>query len=365
MSSSDALRSELRELLSVPAAPRLWARFNVGNLDTYTSGALIRSSSVTRGHFRFRLLVFPKGTSTTNGLSLSAFIEADASASLIPEWSFPDVRVCITLVNHKDSSQNVTKMHTHTFKKDSIDSGWHDMAKISDLTNARKGWLGPTKSLLICGTAICDMSKESWLTMLNPECKAQACLASNLSSLLSSGWRSDAALQVDGREIKVHSLILAARSPVFKQMLDSGMEESNTHIVSITDVSWDVLNHLCGFMYSGVVDDSAWENDATLSALMRAAAKYQVLSLLDICAEKAEELLVADTAADWLVLSAQLNVEQLKDHCAAFVAKHLADVQATSGWERLMQDKQMVFELAPLLFRTISPPAKKPRLEAS
>mmetsp|Transcript_7803 Transcript_7803/g.22071 ORF Transcript_7803/g.22071 Transcript_7803/m.22071 type:complete len:156 (-) Transcript_7803:29-496(-) len=98
------------------------------------------------------------------------------------------------------------------------------------------------------------------------------------------------------------------------------------------------------------------KSDATVSALMRAAAKYQVLSLLDLCAEKAKDVVDVDTAANWLLLSTQLNVEQLKDHCLAFVAKHLADVQATPGWEHLMQDKQMVFELAPLLFRTVSPP---------
>jgi len=332
---------------------------------SYKMGDLLRSSSVTNGHFCFRLLVYPHGTSASKGKSLSAFIEAAPSVSLIPEWSFEDVRYTIVLVNHQDPSHNMVKRDTFSFTKNKIDRGWHDMCRISDLMDPDQGWLGPDNSILITGSATVSLSEESWLAMLSPQAKAQAHLASDLSSLLSTGWHADVALLVDGRVMRVHSLIIATRSPVFKQMLNSGMRESSTHTINITDMDWDVLNHLCNFMYSGMVKDSVWANDATICAMMHAASKYEVLSLLELCAEKVIELVSVDNAADWLLVSAQLNIESLKAFCVNFVVQHLSEVQTTTGWERLMQDKQMVFDLAPLLFETISPPAKKRRQEAS
>mmetsp|Transcript_38480 Transcript_38480/g.57455 ORF Transcript_38480/g.57455 Transcript_38480/m.57455 type:complete len:157 (-) Transcript_38480:43-513(-) len=106
------------------------------------------------------------------------------------------------------------------------------------------------------------------------------------------------------------------------------------------------------------------KSDATVSALMRAAATYQVLSLLNLSAQKAEELVDVNTAVKWLQISTQLAIEQLKDHCAAFVVKRLGHVPAKPDWEHFMQDKQMVFERASLFFRTISSQAKRRRSEA-
>jgi len=305
--------------------------------------------------------LYPHGTSASKGKSLSAFIEAAPSVSLIPEWSFKDVNYTIVLVNQQDPAQNIVKRDTFSFTKDKIDRGWHDMYRISDLMDPDQGWLGPDGSVLITGSASVALTEESWLAMLSPQAKAQAHLASDFSSLLSSGWHADVALLVDGRVMKVHSLIIATRSHVFKQMLNSGMRESSTHTINITDMDWDVLNHLCNFMYSGMVKNSVWANDATICSLMHAASKYEVLSLLDLCAEKVAELVSVDNAANWLLVSTQLNIEPLKAFCANFVVKHLSEVQTTTGWERLMQDKQMVFDLAPLLFQTISPPSEKKR----
>ena len=47
------------------------------------------------------------------------------------------------------------------------------------------------------------------------------------------------------------------------------------------------------------------------------------------------------------------NTETLKSHCLEFVAKHLDEVQDTDDWDALMRDKQMLGEVAPLLFQTI------------
>eukprot|EP00747_Dinoflagellata_sp_TGD_P053579 gnl/TRDRNA2_/TRDRNA2_148537_c0_seq1.p2 gnl/TRDRNA2_/TRDRNA2_148537_c0~~gnl/TRDRNA2_/TRDRNA2_148537_c0_seq1.p2 ORF type:complete len:105 (-),score=33.63 gnl/TRDRNA2_/TRDRNA2_148537_c0_seq1:41-355(-) len=92
---------------------------------------------------------------------------------------------------------------------------------------------------------------------------------------------------------------------------------------------------------------------------MRAAAKYELPGLVRLCEAKATMRVVVSNAADWLRLAAQVNAESLKGHCLQFVAVHIGEVQDTEGWERLMQDKQLFAELAPVLFQTISPSTKK------
>ena len=104
--------------------------------------------------------------------------------------------------------------------------------------------------------------------MLLPEAVAQLSLKSDFSTLLSSGWHSDVTLRAGGSELKVHKLILAARSPVFKQMFASEMTEASTGVVTISDVQPDVLHLLCDFMYSGGLQETAWESDDTISGLM-------------------------------------------------------------------------------------------------
>eukprot|EP00927_Polykrikos_kofoidii_P048381 TRINITY_DN4266_c0_g1_i1.p1 TRINITY_DN4266_c0_g1~~TRINITY_DN4266_c0_g1_i1.p1 ORF type:complete len:1211 (-),score=249.41 TRINITY_DN4266_c0_g1_i1:146-3778(-) len=111
-----------------------------------------RSQSKTVGNFRFRILVFPSGTHTTNGQQVSAFVEADAVEGLDPRWVFQGVKYQITIINWLNYRHSITKADTWTFSKDGIDRGWHDMLKTSELTT-ETGWLGPDNS--ICLRASC------------------------------------------------------------------------------------------------------------------------------------------------------------------------------------------------------------------
>lgn len=344
---------------SLPAPSAGHAQLEVCDLAAYQPGTAIRSASVAAGHLRYRILTFPVGVNQAMGNKyLSVFIEVDPEG-LIEQWSFEKVRYSITLVNRRDASLNHTREDVCTFNKSCTDRGWHDFFKISQIAKGDNGWLGHGNSILLYGNAEVDMSRDSWLRMST----CQHCLALNISSLLSSGWHADVKLSVGDHEVDAHSVILAARSPVFKQMLDSGMKESSTHRVSITDMDPGVLNLFINFMYSGTVDDLSCAGEATICALMHAGSKYEVPSLVEFCAEKVKEFVSVDNSVDWLLVAEQFNVERLRDFCAKFIGTHLSQVQTTPGWERLMQDKQMVFDLAPLLFRKISPPVKRPRLD--
>lgn len=128
--------------------------FLVPGWTNFTIGQTIRSDVFTVGDFSFRLLVFPRGTQCTGGNQLSAFVEAVQQESMDARWTVESVRYQITLINWIDYRASITKVDTHTFSKDVIDRGWHDMQRVCDMTVGR-GWLGPDGSVLLRASCLC------------------------------------------------------------------------------------------------------------------------------------------------------------------------------------------------------------------
>lgn len=192
---------------------------------------------------------------------------------------------------------------------------------------------------------------------------------SDLETLWGSGQWNDIALQTQGGELLAHRVVLAARSPVFERMLNTGMAERVTGVIKITDVSFPNLQRLCRFMYTGTVsdDDGLWDNVEAACGLFQAAAKYEVLGLVRICASKVAAMVTVDNVADLLMLALRIGpqADTLKARAMQFITGHLSYVQVTLGWQRLMQDTRLVSEMAPLLFQMISPPAKRRRTTKS
>jgi len=233
------------------------------------------------------------------------------------------------------------------------------MLSISKLESNSSEWLGPGGELRLRATVIANLSEKEWEAMSCPEALASKRLESDFSTLLVSGWQSDIVLQAGSEELRVHSIILGARSAVFKQMFSSGMREKTTGKVEITDVEPAVLKSLCEFAYTGKVSETAWCTEESIAALLAAACKYDMPSLGRVCEIRAEGKLALENAADWLILASQHNAESLKSSCLSFIAGNIAEVQTTQGWSRLMQAKGVLCEVAPLLFQSITPPAKR------
>merc|ERR1712217_858204 len=145
--------------------------------------------------------------------------------------------------------------------------------------------------------------------------------------------------------------------------MGSDMSERSTGIVEISDVQPDVLQMLCEFAYTGNIKGKAWAAENTVCELLRAASKYEIPSLERLCADQVQRMTTIENAADRLTVATQINAGELKSHCLQFIADHLRQVKNTEGWARLMQDKQMLCEIAPLLFDTMSSPTKRPRTE--
>ena len=82
------------------------------------------------------------------------------------------------------------------------------------------------------------------------------CLSNDLKRLYESGHDSDVKLIVNGHDFEAHKTILMARSEVFAAMFISGMNESQSNTIEITDIEPTIIDIMLRFMYTGKVDKS-------------------------------------------------------------------------------------------------------------
>ena len=325
-------------------------------------GRPARSESWRHGRFRFRLAVYPKGASGSYARYVSAFVEADPPGCLCSEWRFEDVVYSITMVNWGDPRRSKVRTGICTFSANSSD-GWAGHPKFilrSELWSG--GWLGPDGEMHFRATATVDVPEEEWEAMLDPTARAAASLPSDLRALLSSCWQGDVTLRAaDGGELVAHRLVLAARSPILKELLTTGDAGNAKGHIDMPELDSDTLGRLCQYLYSGTVEYDVWCDDNAARTLLKAAARYGLVDLKELCEAWARRRVDVRTVADWLRAAVEASAHALRRHCLRTIAENLPAVQEEDGWERLMSDNHLLGELAPDLLREIGTRMKQPR----
>ena len=117
-------------------------------------------------------------------------------------------------------------------------------------------------------------------------------LVSDYSSLLQNASKSDMTLICPGGgEVKVHSLIMATRSPVFDSMVKSDMEEMASGIVKINDFDIGVVKALVNYIYTAKIEHDFED----IIDLLKIGAKYLIKSLVEDCSKKLANLITVVT----------------------------------------------------------------------
>ena len=130
--------------------------------------------------------------------------------------------------------------------------------------------------------------------LLQMNMKGVKTLLDDLGNLLLDTETSDVVLLCQGEEIRAHNLILSARSPVFRAMLQSQMLESTRREIRIEDVDKDVLKEMLSYIYKIEVD----VNFTKFEKLLVLADKYQIEDLVRYCEEQIIESLNYENALE-------------------------------------------------------------------
>jgi hypothetical protein len=127
---------------------------------------------------------------------------------------------------------------------------------------------------------------------------------------------SDFTFNVQGKELKVHKLILLCASEVFKTMIDSSFDESKTNSSKIDDISSDVFEILLKFIYGDQIEFEKAAKTELLYDLFEAAHKYQMKVLENYCIARIfKELTSTVDAFSSYSLACRYEIQDLKEYC--------------------------------------------------
>jgi len=161
-------------------------------------------------------------------------------------------------------------------------------------------------------------------------------LVSDLTTLLKSSSGSDLTLVCsDGREVRVHSNIMTARSPVFSTMLESGMIEQSRKRVEVEDFGSSVVEAFVHYIYTAQIIGAEFE---AMVELMKIGNKYMVDALVDDCAKKLTQMLSNSNVLSLGAVAEVLSREELLESCAQFVAKNVEAEVLVHAWEKKLKD---------------------------
>ena len=135
-----------------------------------------------------------------------------------------------------------------------------------------------------------------------------------------------------------HKAVLAARSEVFKKMLNTDGEEAKKNCLVIKDFENEQVGQLLQFIYTG----SLKEEDSIGTDLLLLADKYDLPDLVHICevtlARDVNHELPLEASLGILDIANRISSDYLIKACSAFLAKNRMKLMWTSEWTRIAKE---------------------------
>jgi hypothetical protein len=162
-------------------------------------------------------------------------------------------------------------------------------------------------------------------------------LAKDFERVFKDGQHSDFTIicrtEKECKEIPVHKIILVARSPVFKAMLESHTEEAKNNKVIYEDIDYDIMHEMLHYMYSGQSPNL----QSMALDLLAVADRFQLNGLKEMADQVLRTGLAADSVCQNLVYADMHNATDLRNDAIRFIAQNSSAVLATDGWKNLVQ----------------------------
>jgi len=170
-------------------------------------------------------------------------------------------------------------------------------------------------------------------------------LSRDLHSFYLSDDMADMTIIIGDSHFAAHGIILAARSPVFRVMLQHPMRESQTREVHIEGVEEATMTAMLRYIYSGSLDPNMSGKHDLCMSLARAAHQYDLPTLVEACIDVLAEHMHLLYVSDLLILADDLSCHPLKQQCLKFIGSHGAAVQDTEGFLRASHRHSLVLEV--------------------
>ncbi|MCL7041523.1 hypothetical protein MKW94_002334 [Papaver nudicaule] len=135
-----------------------------------------------------------------------------------------------------------------------------------------------------------------------------------------------------GPSLPAHRALLAIRSDIFKNMLESdGCKAAPTDTVTFPELNHEELDALLEFLYSGSLATEKIEKH--VYALSIAADKYEIPYLQKFCERNMLELLDSSNTLEVLEISDICSNKILRDAAMNYIVKHMEDIVFSAKYE--------------------------------
>jgi len=147
----------------------------------------------------------------------------------------------------------------------------------------------------------------------------------------------------EGKILKCHKNVLFCRSDVFDVMFSNDeMIEAQSGGVEINDIQADTMETFLYFLYHDQVQDTKMIN----AKLLRAAHKYNVLELMEVCTDYLKKNLSFENATDVLVSAHLTDQKDLFEIASDFINENKGKVVKTIAWNEFKKtNPTMAFDI--------------------
>ncbi len=328
-----------------------------------TPNVVTESPVVTSAGHEWRLRLYPGGGHVKCDDDESKAKEAHVALFLgCVETSKAQVhsKVVFRIVNQLPGEDDTLKSFKHSFRGDRY-QGFTHLTPQKKMVDERLGFKVNDRVIIEVEIEVFGRLSSSLDVLREPKSTLQTDLKAYLES---GGDDKDVVLVVGGdenmREFTAHALILKARSPFFRAMLDAPMREAAEGRVRLPDVDPAVFEAVLSWMYEDRVPTA---HMASMSEqIMAAADKYACAPLKQQCELELRRGLAVGNAAARLLLAEQFALAQLKDACLVFIAREAAAVMGSDGWNdvKTFRNGALVLEVMAAMATSDSATKKRP-----
>ncbi|KAF8102037.1 hypothetical protein N665_0201s0327 [Sinapis alba] len=143
----------------------------------------------------------------------------------------------------------------------------------------------------------------------------------------------------DGPPIHAHRALLASKSEIFKNILDS--DECKTapeYAITLQELNSEELQALLEFLYTGTL--ASYKLEKHVYALFVAADKYMIHYLQEFCEQHMLSSLEISSVLDVLDVSDLGSSKTLKEAALGFVVRNMDDIVFSDKYEAFSQKNQ-------------------------
>ena len=161
----------------------------------------------------------------------------------------------------------------------------------------------------------------------------------------------DIVVKCENKQIKVHSFLIGARSPVFARMFQTGMKEQQDRVVELKDDTYDDIRRLLFYMYTGLFEDIldvlTLDHYVKIKRLLIVADKYEVLKLAFYIGS--EIALNEENAVELGVLGDVYHSNILVRRCAEFIHNNMEDcLNQEDSMRKIQESPKLMSEIIKL-----------------